>query len=213
MSESFLSNPEILCYQDIIYRLEIFCLLQGHDLILNILDHLHTLMTSDVSNGSSSAAVLYEKVFLTMVSKFTSNIKDCCNYWDITSHIVQANFLLESLPASDKAFGRLLGEVPSLPDSAMKLLDDLCCSTMMDPSRAVTRDGDRVTQGLGAVWSLILARPQYREACLKIALKVIFLIVPGYQQSSCLIFLSIVLFRKTKKANIFFCDRINFIDN
>ncbi|CAM8883398.1 unnamed protein product [Rhodiola kirilowii] len=121
---------------------------KGHDLILNILDHLHTLMTSEESNCSSSATVLYERVFLAM-----------------------AKSLLESLPASDKAFCRLLGEVPLLPDSTMKLLDDLCCSAIMDQSGIIARDGDRVTQGLGAVWSLILGRPPYREACLNIALK------------------------------------------
>jgi symplekin len=34
--------------------------------------------------------------------------------------------------------------------------------------------GDRVTQGLGTVWSLILGRPSARMACLDIALKVAF---------------------------------------
>lgn len=33
-------------------------------------------------------------------------------------------------------------------------------------------DGDRVAQGLGTVWSLILGRPPLRPVCLDIALKV-----------------------------------------
>uniref|UniRef100_A0A7N1A2C5 Symplekin n=1 Tax=Kalanchoe fedtschenkoi TaxID=63787 RepID=A0A7N1A2C5_KALFE len=121
---------------------------RGLDLTLNILYHLHTLMTLELDGSSSSAAVLYEKVFLAM-----------------------AKSLLDGLPASDKSFSRLLGEVPVLPDSALKLLDDLCCSVVKDHSGMIARDGDRVTQGLGAVWSLILGRPPYREACLNIALK------------------------------------------
>lgn len=35
-------------------------------------------------------------------------------------------------------------------------------------------DGDRVTQGLGTVWNLILGRPPLRHVCLDIALKVCF---------------------------------------
>lgn len=80
--------------------------------------------------------------------------------------------MLETLPATDKSFSRLLGEVPFLPDSALKLLDDVCCSAHDFGKDG--RDGDRVTQGLGAVWSLILGRPLNRQACLDIALKVIW---------------------------------------
>lgn len=36
--------------------------------------------------------------------------------------------------------------------------------------------GDRITQGLGTVWSLILGRPSARMSCLDIALKVAFLL-------------------------------------
>ena len=80
--------------------------------------------------------------------------------------------LLDSFPASDKSFSKLLGEVPILPDSILKLLDDLCYSDVTDKHGKDIRDVERVTQGLGAVWSLILGRPQYRQACLDIALKV-----------------------------------------
>lgn len=54
------------------------------------------------------------------------------------------------------------------------LLEDLCHSHGYDRNGKDTFDGDRVTQGLGAVWSLILGRPLYRQACLDIALKVNF---------------------------------------
>lgn len=79
--------------------------------------------------------------------------------------------MLDALPATDKSFSRLLGEVPLLPDSALELLDNLCYSDYQHGKDG--HDGDRVTQGLGAVWSLILGRPLNRQACLDIALKVI----------------------------------------
>lgn len=80
--------------------------------------------------------------------------------------------MLDTLPASDKSFSRLLGEAPMLTDSVMGLLENLCCSEGLDMQGKDTRD-DRVTQGLGAVWSLILGRPLNRQSCLTIALKVI----------------------------------------
>lgn len=82
---------------------------------------------------------------------------------------VQAKFLLDTLPATDKSFSRLLSEVPYLPESVMGLLVDLCSENYLGKDG---RDGDRVTQGLGAVWGLILGRPPNRQACLDIALKV-----------------------------------------
>lgn len=80
--------------------------------------------------------------------------------------------MLDTFPASDKSFSRLLGEVPVLPDSVLQLLCNLCSSAVFDLHGKEVRDGERVTQGLGAVWSLILGRPYYRQACLDIALKV-----------------------------------------
>lgn len=82
---------------------------------------------------------------------------------------MQAKSLLVDLPASNKSFSRLLGEAPCIPDSVLGLLDDICTKSH---SGTDGRDGDRVTQGLGAVWSLILGRPLSRLACLDIALKV-----------------------------------------
>ncbi|PKA56939.1 hypothetical protein AXF42_Ash002243 [Apostasia shenzhenica] len=72
-----------------------------------------------------------------------------------------AKGLLDALPASDKSFSRLLGEAPFLSVSILELLEDVCCSG----------DGDRITQGLAAIWNLILSRPSNRLACLDIVLK------------------------------------------
>lgn len=80
--------------------------------------------------------------------------------------------MLDSFPASDKSFSRLFGEVPLLPDSALKLLYELCHADITDHLGKDVRDVERVTQGLGAVWILILGRPLNRRACLDIALKV-----------------------------------------
>ncbi|KAK4387654.1 Symplekin [Sesamum angolense] len=115
---------------------------KGHELVMYILYHLHSLVISD---PASSAAVVYEKFLLGV-----------------------AKSLLGDLPASDKSFSRLLGEVPCIPDSVLGLLGDICTRSQ---SGSDGRDGDRVTQGLGAVWSLILGRPGCRKACLDIALK------------------------------------------
>ncbi|KAG2409879.1 uncharacterized protein HKW66_Vig0005440 [Vigna angularis] len=60
--------------------------------------------------------------------------------------------------------------------SSLKILNDLCYSDVIGHDGKVIRDIERVTQGLGAIWSLILGRPQNRQACLGIALKV------GYEE-------------------------------
>ncbi|KAF6157886.1 hypothetical protein GIB67_015202 [Kingdonia uniflora] len=120
---------------------------KGHELAMYVLYYLHAAAISGLDDLSSSVADTYEK-FLVAVAKS----------------------LRDKLPASDKSFSRFLGEVPLLPDSALTLLEHLCYSEGFDNGKG-TRDSDRITQGLGAVWSLILARPLYREACLNIALK------------------------------------------
>ncbi|XP_038715711.1 uncharacterized protein LOC120009269 isoform X2 [Tripterygium wilfordii] len=121
---------------------------KGHELVLYILYHLHSLMISDSVETASVAAIAYENFLLAV-----------------------AKSLLDILPASDKSFSRLFAEVPFLSDASLKLLDDLCYSNVFDPNGNEIRDGERVTQGLGAVWGLILGRPNYRQACLSIALK------------------------------------------
>lgn len=82
-----------------------------------------------------------------------------------------AETLRDAFPASDKSLSRLLGEVPYLPKSILKLLECLCCPGNNDKDEKVVHSGDRVTQGLSTVWSLILLRPPTRDACLKIALQ------------------------------------------
>ncbi|KAJ6798739.1 Uncharacterized protein M6B38_210740 [Iris pallida] len=119
---------------------------KGHDLAMHVLYQLHCVMLSDLEEHLS-ATEKYEK-FLVAVAKT----------------------LLDSLPASDKSFSKLLGEAPTLPESALKLLEDLCHLRGYDRANDIY-DGDRVTQGLGAVWSIVLARPFYRKTCLNIALK------------------------------------------
>ncbi|XP_057252015.1 uncharacterized protein LOC104905104 isoform X2 [Beta vulgaris subsp. vulgaris] len=119
---------------------------QGHDLVMHVLYHLHGLVTTE-GEQSPGAAALYEKFLLGV-----------------------AKSLLDTLPASDKSFSKLLGEAPMLTNSVMRLLENLCCPDGLDVRGKDSRD-DRVTQGLGAVWSLILGRPLNRQACLTIALK------------------------------------------
>ncbi|OVA07329.1 HEAT [Macleaya cordata] len=121
---------------------------KGHELAMHVLYHLRTVVVSCSDEFSSSAASIYEKFLLAV-----------------------AKTLRDTLPASDKSFSRFLGEVPLLPGSALKLLEDLCCSDGFDNLGKDVHDGDRVTQGLGAVWSLILGRPLNRKACLDIAFK------------------------------------------
>ncbi|XP_078435514.1 symplekin isoform X2 [Wolffia australiana] len=122
--------------------------LKGHELVMYILYHLHSVMASDKEPCKSSAADVYEK-FLLAIAKFLCNI----------------------LPASDKAFSRLLNEAPLLPISILNLLEGQCHKLGPDQQEKDVRECDRITQSLGAVWSLILARPNIRQGCLDIALK------------------------------------------
>ncbi|KAL4029594.1 hypothetical protein IC575_007814 [Cucumis melo] len=119
---------------------------KGHELALHVLYHLHSLNILDSVESSSFA--VYEKFLL-----------------------VVAKSLLDAFPASDKSFSRLLGEVPVLPDSTLELLHKLCSCDITDNRGKDTPDIERVTQGLGTVWNLIVKRPYSRQACLDIALK------------------------------------------
>ncbi len=74
----------------------------------------------------------------------------------------------DSLPSSDKSLSRLLGDAPLLPLTSLKLVEDLC----NPEGGGEVPTGDRITQGLSALWSLILQRPPTRGTCLKMALKV-----------------------------------------
>lgn len=83
----------------------------------------------------------------------------------------QSEAIKDAFPPSDKSLGKLLGEVPYLPHQVLKLLEGLCCPVTLDKSEE-SQIGDRVTQGLSAVWGLILLRPPLRDSCLNIALQV-----------------------------------------
>ncbi|KAL6987816.1 hypothetical protein U1Q18_013561 [Sarracenia purpurea var. burkii] len=85
--------------------------------------------------------------------------------------LAAAETLRDSFPASDKSLSRLLGEAPYLPKSIFKLLESLCSPGSSDKDEEELHSGDRVTQGLSAIWSLILLRPPIRDVCLKIALQ------------------------------------------
>lgn len=123
---------------------------KGHELTLHVLYQLFGEMASqekDISS-SSEATSTYERFLLTV-----------------------AQTLRDSLPASDKSLSRLLCEVPFLPHAAIKILEDLCYAGRLDRDGKEVLSGDRVTQGLSAVWSLILLRPTARVICLEIALQ------------------------------------------
>ncbi|KAK3019013.1 hypothetical protein RJ639_003621 [Escallonia herrerae] len=122
---------------------------QGHDLTLRVLYRLFAEAEADRDFFSSTTATSVYEMFLLAV----------------------AETLRDSFPASDKSLSRLLGEVPYLPKSVLKLLECLCCPGNSDKDEKEMQNGDRVTQGLSAVWSLILLRPPTRDVCLGIALQ------------------------------------------
>ena len=85
---------------------------------------------------------------------------------------MQAETLRDSFPPSDKSLSKLLGEAPRLPKAVLNLLECLCSPGISEKAEKESQSGDRVTQGLSTVWSLILLRPPIRDVCLKIALQV-----------------------------------------
>ncbi|RVW84967.1 Symplekin [Vitis vinifera] len=125
------------------------CLLMGHELTLRALYRLYGEAEEERDFFSSTNATSVYDMFLLTV----------------------AETLRDSFPASDKSLSRLLAEVPYLPKSVFKLLDCLCSPGNSSKDEKELLSGDRVTQGLSAVWNLILLRPPIRDACLKIALQ------------------------------------------
>lgn len=121
---------------------------KGHELTMLVLYHTHAIMISESNENFNIVASNYERFLLSI-----------------------AKGLLDSFPASDKSFSRLLGEAPFLPDSVLRLLEDVCYSSVYDHLKKDVSDGDRATQGLGTLWNLVLSRPSNRVACLEIALK------------------------------------------
>lgn len=87
---------------------------------------------------------------------------------------MQAEALRDSFPPSDKSLSKLLGESPYLPKSVLKILENMCSpgNGGKAEKESDSLNPDRVTQGLSAVWSLVLLRPPIRDTCLKIALQV-----------------------------------------
>ncbi|CAH9061330.1 unnamed protein product [Cuscuta europaea] len=122
---------------------------EGHELTLRVLYRLYGQAEEDQDFFSSTAAESAYEMFLLTV----------------------AETLRDSFPASDKSLSRLLGDAPHLPDSIFKLLECLCCPGSSDSNEKELYSGDRVTQGLSAVWSLILLRPPIRSTSLNIVLQ------------------------------------------
>ncbi|KAL1206764.1 hypothetical protein V5N11_002212 [Cardamine amara subsp. amara] len=122
---------------------------EGHELTVRVLYRLYGEAEAEQDFFSSTtAASAYESFLLTV-----------------------AEALRDSFPPSDKSLSKLLGDSPFLPKSVLKLLESLCCPGSGDKVEKDLQSGDRVTQGLSAVWSLILMRPGIRNDCLKIALQ------------------------------------------
>ncbi|EPS64126.1 hypothetical protein M569_10655, partial [Genlisea aurea] len=119
---------------------------EGHELTLRVLYRLFGEAEAGRDFFSSTNATCVYETFLLQV----------------------AETLTDSFPASDKSLTRLLCEVPYLPKSIFEMLGSLSCPGNDDKE---LHGGDRVTQGLSVVWSLILQRPPIRDSCLKIALK------------------------------------------
>ncbi|KAL2541488.1 HEAT repeat-containing protein [Abeliophyllum distichum] len=122
---------------------------EGHELTLRVLYRLHGEAEEDRDFVSSTTAKSVYEMFLLKV----------------------AETLRDSFPASEKFLSRLLVEVPYLPKSIFEMLECLCSPGSSDHDDKELHSGDRVTQGLSAIWSLVLLRPPIRDSCLKIALK------------------------------------------
>ncbi|KAL3654914.1 hypothetical protein CASFOL_000700 [Castilleja foliolosa] len=122
---------------------------EGHELTLRVLYRLYGEAEENRDFFSSTTASSVYETFLLHV----------------------AETLRDSFPASDKSLSRLLSEVPYLPKSMFEMLERLCSPGTNDNDDKELHGGDRVTQGLSTVWSLMLLRPPIRDACLRIALK------------------------------------------
>ncbi|KAE9600841.1 hypothetical protein Lal_00011244 [Lupinus albus] len=124
---------------------------EGHELTLRVLYRLFGEAEEEPDFFSSTTAAAVYETFLQTV----------------------AEALRDSFPPSDKSLSKLLGDSPYLPKSVLRILEDMCSPGNGDKveKELHTVNADRVTQGLSAVWSLILMRPPIRDTCLKIALQ------------------------------------------
>jgi hypothetical protein len=117
---------------------------KGHEMALHVLYQLYAEQASNSSEIAVSTTAAYDQFLLSL-----------------------ARGLRDTLPASDKSLSRLLAEAPLLPLTSLKLLEDLCNPGAVGE----VATSDQITQGLSALWSLILQRPPTRDTCLKMALK------------------------------------------
>ncbi|XP_061369219.1 uncharacterized protein LOC133312088 isoform X2 [Gastrolobium bilobum] len=124
---------------------------EGHNLTVCVLNRLYGVAEVETDFFSSTTAASEYETFLLAV----------------------AEALRDSFPPSDKSLSKLLGESPYLPKSVLKILENMCSPGNGDKveKESHSLNADRVTQGLSAVWSLILLRPSFRDTCLKIALQ------------------------------------------
>ncbi|XVE97089.1 hypothetical protein REPUB_Repub02eG0280700 [Reevesia pubescens] len=122
---------------------------EGHELTLRVLYRLFGEAEEERDFFSCTTAASAYEIFLLAV----------------------AETLRDSFPPSDKSLSKLLGEAPRLPKSVLNLLECLCSPGVSEKAEKESQSGDRVTQGLSTVWSLILLRPPIRDMCLKIALQ------------------------------------------
>ncbi|XP_020578838.1 uncharacterized protein LOC110023662 isoform X2 [Phalaenopsis equestris] len=122
---------------------------EGHELTLRVLYRLYQEAEQDQDFLSSRTATSVYETFLLNV----------------------AEALRDTFSASDKSLGRLLAEVPYLPEGVLRMLECLCSPESKEKLDTDFQNGDRVTQGLSAVWSLILLRPSSRDRCLQIVLQ------------------------------------------
>lgn len=108
---------------------------------------------------------------------------------------MQAEALRDSFPPSDKSLSKLLCESPYLPKSVLKVLENMCSPGNGDTveKESHSLNADRVTQGLSAVWSMILLRPPIRDTCLRVALQVFFSYFLYYELSWCLFCLVVII--------------------
>ncbi|XWS43850.1 hypothetical protein CRYUN_Cryun16bG0139900 [Craigia yunnanensis] len=121
---------------------------EGHELTLLVLYRLFGEAEEESDFFSCTTAASAYETFLLAVAE---TLRDC-------------------FPPSDKSLSKLLGESPHLPKSVLNLLECLCSPGISEKAQE-SQSGDRVTQGLSTVWSLILLRPPIRDVCLKIALQ------------------------------------------
>jgi symplekin len=91
---------------------------------------------------------------------------------------LQAEGLRDTLPPSDKSLSKFFCEAPMLPAASLKLLESLCNPAVGSKHELQPSSSDRISQGLSAVWVLILLRPPMRSECLEIVLKVA--LCPGF---------------------------------